>query len=183
MPSRFSSTSEFEALAEAHLDSAYNLARWLVRDPALADDVVQDAMLRALKYFGSFRGDNARAWMLQIVRNVAFTKLKGGAETASTSLDAVQAELDAGTALALNDPCEEPEATAMREDGEKLVQKLLAGLPVELRECLILRELEELSYKEIARIVDAPIGTVMSRLWRARKLLTEAAGAMELEHI
>jgi RNA polymerase sigma-70 factor (ECF subfamily) len=174
MPTRRTSLDDFESLAAAHLDSAYNLARWLVRDPSLADDVVQDAMLRALKYFGGFRGDNARAWLLQIVRNVAFTRLKGDAASASTSLDDAQAELEGAPS---NDSREEPEATLMREDDERLVRTLLARLPVELRECLILRELEELSYKEIARVVDAPIGTVMSRLWRARKLLAEAAGA------
>src|SRR5262245_11623346 len=175
MPMSSSLVPDFQELAATHLESAYNLARWLVRDPALADDVVQDAMLRALKYFGGFRGENARAWLLQIVRNVAFTRLKGNASSASTSLDDAEAELDA--AAPTHDSREEPEATLMREDDERLVQKLLARLPLELRECLILRELEELSYKEIARVVDAPIGTVMSRLWRARKLLAEAAGA------
>src|SRR5215468_4657236 len=97
MATRPTSADHFEALAAAHLDSAYNLARWLVRDPALADDVVQDAMLRALKYFGGFRGDNARAWLLQIVRNVAFTRLKGAAASTSTSLDDAQAELEAAS--------------------------------------------------------------------------------------
>ena len=177
MPTRRTPATDFETLAAAHLDSAYNLARWLVRDPALADDVVQDAMLRALKYFDGFRGDNARAWLLQIVRNVAFTRLKGVALSASTSLEAMQAEQGGGVR---QDSHEEPEATLMREDDERLVRTLLARLPVELRECLILRELEELSYKEIARVVDAPIGTVMSRLWRARKLLADAAGAAEV---
>ena len=172
-----SSNSGFEALAVDHLDSAYNLARWLVRDPALADDVVQDAMLRALKYFHGFRGENARAWVLQIVRNVALTRLQSGragalgvAPHAATHVD-----LDVAALTVADDPSQEPEATLMREDDERLVQRLLQGLPVELRECLILREIEELSYKEIARIVDAPIGTVMSRLWRGRKLLAQAA--------
>jgi RNA polymerase sigma factor (sigma-70 family) len=164
----------FEALAVDHLDSAYNLARWLVRDPALADDVVQDAMLRALKYFHGFRGENARAWMLQIVRNVALTRLQSGRSGVAAQA-ATHVDLEVAALTVPDDPSQEPEATLMREDDERLVQRLLQGLPVELRECLILREIEELSYKEIARIVDAPIGTVMSRLWRGRKLLAQAA--------
>jgi RNA polymerase sigma-70 factor (ECF subfamily) len=174
-----STASDFATLAETHLDSAYNLARWLVRDSALADDVVQDAMVRALKYFGGFRGENPRAWLLQIVRNVALTKLKSGAEK-SRDVSLEVARGDAGAALQVaNEWHDEPEAKLMREDDERLVQRLLASLPVELRECLVMRELEDLSYKEIARIIDAPIGTVMSRLWRGRKLLAEAAGALE----
>jgi len=172
MPSAPTPAPDFATLAEAHLESAYNLARWLVRDAALADDVVQDAMVRALKYFGGFRGENPRAWLLQIVRNVALTRLKGNAEL--TPAD------DHEVLQMTNDSRHGPEATLMREDDERVLRKLLAALPVELRECLVMRELEELSYKEIARIVDAPIGTVMSRLWRGRKLLAEAAGTLEV---
>jgi RNA polymerase sigma-70 factor (ECF subfamily) len=171
MPIHPHRAADFETLAAEHLDSAYNVARWLVRDPALADDVVQDAMLRALRYFHGFRGENARAWMLQIVRNVALTRLKGLAESPVSSLETMPSDEDAVAA-----PHEEPEASLMREDDQRLVQKLLATLPLELRECLVLRELEELSYKEIARVIDKPIGTVMSRLWRARKALAEEAG-------
>ena len=164
-------TPDFQELAATHLESAYNLARWLVRDPALADDVVQDAMLRALKYFRGFRGENARAWLLQIVRNVALTRLKGDATAMATDTAATPK----GAEIAHDGP----ETTLMRQDDQRLLHELLGGLPVELRECLILREIEELSYKEIARITDAPIGTVMSRLWRGRKLLVEAARALE----
>jgi RNA polymerase sigma-70 factor (ECF subfamily) len=174
MPPRRPADADFETLVVDHLDAASNLARWLVRDPALADDVVQDAMLRALKYFPGFRGDNARAWVLQIVRNVAFTRLSGAGAKGATA-DFARVELDEAALTVPGDARQEPEATLMREDDERLVQRLLASLPVELRECLILREIEELSYKEIARIVDAPIGTVMSRLWRGRKLLAQAA--------
>lgn len=170
---------DFARLAAAHLDSAYNLARWLVRDAALADDVVQDAMIRALKYFHGFRGENGRAWLLQIVRNVALTRLKGAKAGMDSAPEPTWNE-SAETAFPLSDSARaEPEATLMREDDERLVQKLLAQLPTELRECVVLRELEELSYKEIARVVDAPIGTVMSRLWRGRKLLAEAASTLE----
>jgi RNA polymerase sigma-70 factor, ECF subfamily len=169
------SSDSFAELVREHLDAAYNLARWLVRDPVLADDVVQDAMLRALKYFASFRGDNARAWLLAIVRNAALTRLRADAK-APRSLPPDDAVFDQETVLI--EPAG-PEALAIREQDERTVHALLETLPVELRECLVLRELEELSYKEIARVVDAPIGTVMSRLWRARRLLTQSAGATE----
>jgi RNA polymerase sigma factor (sigma-70 family) len=171
MPMDSSLLPDFRELAAAHLDSAYNLARWLVRDRALADDVVQDAMLRALRYYHGFRGENARAWLLQIVRNVAMTRLKRGSE---------EAVGDANSAsVALQVAHDGPETALMRQEQQRLLHDLLGGLPVELRECLILREIEELSYKEIARVVGAPIGTVMSRLWRGRKLLVQAARTTE----
>ena|SRR6185436_3535847 len=171
MPMDSSLLPDFRELAAAHLESAYNLARWLVRDRALADDVVQDAMLRALRYYHGFRGENARAWLLQIVRNVAMTRLKRGNE---------QAVGAAGSASAAVEIAHDgPETALMRQDEQRLLHDLLDTLPMELRECLVLREIEELSYKEIARVVDAPIGTVMSRLWRGRKLLVQAARATE----
>jgi RNA polymerase sigma-70 factor (ECF subfamily) len=171
MPMDSSLLPDFRELAAAHLESAYNLARWLVRDRALADDVVQDAMLRALRYYHGFRGENARAWLLQIVRNVAMTRLKRGNEEpvgdANPAAAAVEVAHDG------------PETVLMRQEDQRLLHDLLGGLPIELRECLILREIEELSYKEIARVVGAPIGTVMSRLWRGRKLLVQAARTTE----
>jgi RNA polymerase sigma factor (sigma-70 family) len=173
MPMSSPLVPDFQELAATHLESAYNLARWLVRDPALADDVVQDAMLRALRYYHGFRGENARAWLLQIVRNVALTRLKRTGEAPVSEADAESAP------QAAEGGHDGPETALMRQDDQRLLHELLAGLPVDLRECLILREIEELSYKEIARIVDAPIGTVMSRLWRGRKLLVQAARALE----
>jgi RNA polymerase sigma-70 factor (ECF subfamily) len=173
MPMHSSLVPDFQELVATHLESAYNLARWLVRDPALADDVVQDAMLRALRFYQGFRGENARAWLLQIVRNVALTRLKSS--VAPSAPDTAAASESTAAAH------DGPETALMRQDDQRLMHELLAGLPVDLRECLILREIEELSYKEIARIVDAPIGTVMSRLWRGRKLLVQAAQALETQ--
>jgi RNA polymerase sigma-70 factor (ECF subfamily) len=171
MPMDSSLLPDFRELAAAHLESAYNLARWLVRDRALADDVVQDAMLRALRYYHGFRGENARAWLLQIVRNVAMTRLKRGGEEAVIDANAASAAVEIAH--------DGPETALMRQDEQRLLHDLLDSLPVELRECLVLREIEELSYKEIARVVGAPIGTVMSRLWRGRKLLVQAARTTE----
>jgi RNA polymerase sigma factor (sigma-70 family) len=166
---------DFEAVVLPHLDAAHNLARWLMRDATAAEDVLQDAMLRALTYFPSFRGTNARGWLLQIVRNRAYTALQPQPER---KMVAIAAEAEPGAVaedtLVSADP--DPETVLIRRRERLRAQDLIAALPVELRETLVLRELEELSYKEIAEITRAPIGTVMSRLWRARRMLFEAAG-------
>ena len=167
----------FERLVAEHLDAAYNLARWLTRDATLAQDVVQDAMVRALKYFSTFRGENARAWLLQIVRNVALGKIDSGQRT-TVSIDALTMNSQAIAHPALIDPASGPEETLSRTDEERHVSACVARLPFELRECLVLREWDDLSYKEIARVINAPIGTVMSRLWRARQLLAESLGEL-----
>jgi RNA polymerase sigma-70 factor (ECF subfamily) len=163
----------FAAAVLPHLDAAFNLARWLMRNAPDAEDVVQEAMLRAITYFPGFRGENPRGWLLQIVRNAAYAsmKLNRGTALVSTEDDAALPELA--------DPGDDPEATLMKEQDRGRVARLLAALPVELRETLVLRELEEMSYKEIAEVTAAPIGTVMSRLWRARRLLAAAATAEE----
>jgi len=155
----------FEAVVLPHLDAAHNLARWLMRDSAAAEDVLQEAMLRALTYFTSFRGTNPRGWLLQIVRNTAYTALKPQPGSVPVPVDEdalVSDEADPETALA-------------DAEQRRRADRLISALPVELREALVLRELEELSYKEIAEITRTPIGTVMSRLWRARRMVVEAA--------
>ena len=157
--------SRFEALVLPHLDAAHNLARWLARNPDDAEDVVQDACLRALKYIGSLQGSDARAWFLTIVRRTFYDWCQRNrpAEIAR----------DDGSALeqAIDDTAIGPEQAALRGAAARCLADAIAELPLAYREVLILREMEDLSYKEIARVVDIPLGTVMSRLARARAML------------
>ena len=167
-----SDTVSFASVALPHLDAAYNLARWLTGSREEAEDVVQEAMLRALTYFPSFRGGNARAWVLQIVRNTAYAALK---VKRGLKLVPLGAEVDGGAPIEPVDPGDDPEAALLRARERNELERLLDALPIELRETLVLRELQELSYREIAEVTEAPIGTVMSRLWRARRMLVAAA--------
>jgi RNA polymerase sigma factor (sigma-70 family) len=164
--------TDFERVVLPHLSAAYNLARWLVQDPTLAEDVVQDSALRALEYFASFRGGDGRAWILRIVRNTAYEYLKMRRARTEVSLGSVTDQADAGGfGMDVPDPGPDPEAQhAGLQDRERLISAL-AALPIEQRECLVLFELEQLSYKNIAQVTQAPIGTVMSRLSRARSAL------------
>ncbi|MGC2520127.1 MAG: sigma-70 family RNA polymerase sigma factor [Burkholderiales bacterium] len=161
----------FEQTVLPHLDAAYNLARWLTRNDHDAQDVVQDAVLRAFRFFDGFRGGEARPWLLAIVRNACFTWLRENrpAELAG-SLDDQGGD---GFHLA-EDPGPGPEALAQRSLDKRMLNEAIAALPPQFREALVLRELEDLSYKDIARIIDVPIGTVMSRLARARRLLSQS---------
>jgi RNA polymerase sigma factor (sigma-70 family) len=169
-----SGNGSFEFVVLPHLDAAYNLARWLMRDGEAAEDVLQEAMVRALTYFASFKGVNPRAWLLQIVRNTAYGSLalNRGIETVPIAEEGGEAN---GTELVSRD--DNPEIALLRARESRQVRALIAALPVELRETLVLREFEEFSYKEIAEATQTPIGTVMSRLWRARQLLAQAAAA------
>jgi len=151
-----------------HLDAGYNLARWLARDVNDAEDVVQDACARALKYIDKLRDGDARAWFLTIVRHAFYDWCRHNRPA--------QIAHDDGTAIdtAVDDQALDPEQTAMRSAESRLLADAVAKLPLVFREVLILRELEELSYKEIARVADIPVGTVMSRLARARALLQQS---------
>jgi len=155
---------DFEEAVLPHLDAAYNLARWLMRNDADAQDVVQDAYLRALKFFGGFRGTDARAWLLTIVRNTCYTWLKR-----TRSREIVSDFTEAMYAKESTEP--DPETVQLIKAQTQLVAEAIEQLPIEFREIVVLRELEELSYKEIAAVTGIPIGTVMSRLARARKRL------------
>ena len=164
-PSQEAATSvRFEAEVLPWLDAAYNLARWLVRNDADAQDVVQESLLRALRYFGSFHGGDARVWLLAIVRNTCYTlHARHAPEGRHASLD--------DEALALPDDCPSPEALTLLAVDVGSLRQALERLPPPLREVIVLRELEECSYKEIATVTGQKIGTVMSRLARARERL------------
>jgi RNA polymerase sigma-70 factor (ECF subfamily) len=155
----------FEAQALPHLDAAYNLARWLSRSPADADDIVQDAMLRAFRGFDGFRGGDIKAWLLTIVRNCWLSAGAAARRRGHTSLEDEDLEAPEST----------PEETAIRTGAKRRLDILIGQLPEEFREVLILREMEDMSYREIAAITGSPIGTVMSRLARARAMLRETA--------
>ena len=157
--------SRFEELVLPHLNAAYNLARWLTRDVNDAEDIVQEACMRAMKYVGSLTGDDARAWFLTIVRHAFYDWCKRNRPAEITR--------DDGSAIdqAVDPAAVDPEQASLRAAESKALADAIAALPLAYREVLILRELEELSYKEIARIAEIPVGTVMSRLARARGLL------------
>jgi RNA polymerase sigma factor (sigma-70 family) len=172
-----SQLERFEAMVLPHLSAAYRLARYLTRNDADADDVVQEACLRALKYFGGFRGEGAsqsRAWLLAIVRNMAHTwRHRHRADASATEFDeSVHSEASTG---------EHPEALLSSADALEALAHALVHLPPDFREVIVLREIEGLSYKEISEVVDVPVGTVMSRLSRARKRLQQALIASDQE--
>jgi RNA polymerase sigma factor (sigma-70 family) len=164
-----SDTRAFESAVLPCLDAGFNLARWLLRDEAAAEDVVQEAALRAFRYFHSLEGDDARPWFLGIVRNACFSHLqqrRGRPEQSGYDDDALEAlQLDAGLSA--------PDPTAVLEQGRARwrIDAAIAALTPPLREVIVLREIEGLDYAAIARVAAIPIGTVMSRLSRARSSL------------
>ena len=168
----------FHQIALPHLDAAYNLARWLAGNSHDAEDITQEAFLRALRFFDGFRGgEDARTWILKIVRNTYYTqwrrsRSRGESTEFDEEMHTLGAAEDALESAMLDDA--NPEAAYARKQQAGLLDRALMDLPDEFREALVLREVEDLSYKEIAAALSIPMGTVMSRLSRGRKLLAAA---------
>jgi RNA polymerase sigma-70 factor (ECF subfamily) len=153
--------ARFEVSVLAHMDPAYNLARWLTRSGHDAEDLVQESLLRAFQAFQGFRGTDGRAWLLAIVRNTCYTWLRSNRQQDLTTEFDEEVHTLQGDVL-------NPEKLVLREGDNARVRQALEELPAEFREVLVLREIEGLSYKEISTVADIPVGTVMSRLARAR---------------
>jgi RNA polymerase sigma-70 factor (ECF subfamily) len=160
--------SKFESAVLEHLDAAQNLARWLTRNDQDAQDVVQESCMKALRSFDTFRGGDFRAWFLTIVRNTSFTcvrRRKGSQGSAANQ------SLEVGAEVAADSDVYDPHLIAIRAANVDLVRRAIDALPDASREVIVLREMQGLSYKEIGKIIDVPIGTVMSRLARGRTQL------------
>jgi RNA polymerase sigma-70 factor (ECF subfamily) len=169
---RMDKQTQFEATILPHLDAAYNLARWLTRNEHDAEDVAQDAFVRAFKFFGGFRGENGRSWLLSIVRNTCYNWLeKNRRKELGTVFDE--------KIHIIEDESASPEAALSKRFDAEMVRQAMEDLPVEFREVLVLREMEDMSYKEIASIAGIPMGTVMSRLARGRKLMQQSLAQRE----
>jgi RNA polymerase sigma-70 factor (ECF subfamily) len=156
--------TRFQQVVLPHLNSAYNLARWLLRNDHDAEDAVQDACVRALKYIDNYRGENPRAWLLAIVRNACFDRMRSAGGSAALDDDALE----------VADAAPDPEVRLIQARDAALLNRLIEALPPDFRAVVVLRELEELSYQEIAQVMGIPVGTVMSRLSRARGLLQKS---------
>jgi RNA polymerase sigma-70 factor, ECF subfamily len=173
-------SGDFEATVLPHLDAGYNLARWIVRNDDDAKDIVQESAIRAITYYGKCRVVNARNWFLQIVRNVALDSLRRRNAVVAISIDARSngrgdRRWSAGD---FADSGDDPESALIRDQQRRQVDDMIASLPVDLREVLVLREFEDMAYKEIADVTGSPVGTVMSRLWRARRMMAAKAAPL-----
>ena len=165
---------EYQRLIMPHLDGAYNLARYLTRDPILAEDVVQDAMVRAFRGFGQFRGSSPRAWLFAIVRNCCRTAQTRTAGAVSLVIHESSLSDEAAAQMGQQpDPGPTPEEEVLRKADVDLVRGAIEAIPEPFREAIVLRELEDLSYAEIGEVTGVPIGTVMSRLARGRAMLAK----------
>jgi RNA polymerase sigma-70 factor (ECF subfamily) len=165
---------DFRDVILPHLDGAYNLARYLTRDPVLSEDLVQDAMLRAFRAFGQFRGGSPRAWLFAIVRNCCRSAMAGaGGRVALVIHESGLGEDDAASLKEQPDPGPTPEEEVFRKAEIGRVRSAIEAIPEPFREAVILRDMEDLSYAEIAEVTGVPIGTVMSRLARGRSMLAK----------
>jgi RNA polymerase sigma-70 factor (ECF subfamily) len=160
--------ARFEAQVLPHLDAAYRFARWLSHSPGDADDVIQDALLRAFRGFETLRGSDAKAWLMSIVRNCHSTANKQQQKRGFVPLPE---EHDAQDGYIMTAAAPDPESASIRRDEQRTLDRLIAALPEEHRTVLMLREIEEMDYRQIALVTDVPIGTVMSRLARSRAAL------------
>jgi RNA polymerase sigma-70 factor (ECF subfamily) len=168
------SAQDFRRLVLPHLDGAYNLARYLTRDPNLSEDVVQDAVLRAFRSFGAFRGGSPRAWLFAIVRNCCRTAQAGRAGRVSLVISESSLSDEAAAELSHKpDPGPTPEEELFRKADIDRVRSAIEAIPEPFRETIVLRDLEDLSYAEIGEVTGVPVGTVMSRLSRARAMLAK----------
>lgn len=163
----------FQAMVLPHLDSAFNLARWLTRNNQDAEEIVQEACLRAYKFFDGFHGEDGRAWLLGIVRNTFFTWYRQNRAEGQTTQFEEELHSTGNTGPGVVSHADTPEALLMQKDCQRQIQQALEALSVEFREVMVLRELEGMSYKQIAGITGTPIGTVMSRLGRGRRQLAD----------
>ncbi|HEY9064247.1 MAG TPA: sigma-70 family RNA polymerase sigma factor [Burkholderiaceae bacterium] len=168
----------FDTLVLPHLDAAYNLARWLLRSDQAAEDAVQEASLRAFRYIASLRGDDARPWLLGIVRNTCFSALERS-RSAPQQVDFDEAEFEAALGEARGRDSD-PALQLQQRRARAQIDAAIRALSPPLREVIVLRELEELDYAQIAKIAGVPIGTVMSRLARARSKLRDVLSATRL---
>ena len=169
----------FRALALPHLDEVYTLARYLLRDVADAEDAVQECYLRALRHFETFRGGAVRPWLLAILRNVCRAEYARRGKLSLTQSDTMDEAADRVSEGLWSEGASSPEAASLARLDAESTQQLIADLPEQFREVLVLREVNDLSYREIADVIGAPVGTVMSRLARGRNLLRQALAAEE----
>jgi RNA polymerase sigma factor (sigma-70 family) len=171
----------FEHVVIPHLQDAFAMARWLAGNASDAEDIVQEACMRAYRGIGGFRGDNPRAWVMKIVRNTTFTWLKKHRDPTLVSMEKFE-EHGEGQSLDVMDPVT-PESAMIEQADAARLESAIAGLPPLFREALVLRELQGFNYRAIGEITGVPIGTVMSRLARARRHLMVALGTNENEQV
>jgi RNA polymerase sigma-70 factor (ECF subfamily) len=167
----------FRETALPHLDDVFTLARYLMRNPADADDAVQECYLRALRHFDSYRGPAMKPWLLAILRNVCNAEFARRSKQQAADYD--EAELEAEQLPIWQEPQTSPETALLREHDGATIRRLISDLPQQFREAIVLREVNDLSYQEIAQVAGVPVGTVMSRLARARSMLRSAWNVVE----